>query len=320
MEQDSQAPKTLIEAIRYFSDDDTCLSFMVQLRWPDGVVKCPHCGSDAVTFLATQRRWKCHTAHARRQFSVKVGTIFEDSPLGLDKWLAATWLIANAKNGISSYEIHRALGITQKSAWFMLHRIRLAMQNGSLEKLRGQVEADETYIGGRLRNMHKGKRARMKADDERGLSSKTVVMGLLERGGKVRAFVVPDNTRHSVHPVVRENVEPGAELLTDAAQVYRPLGDTFVHGFVDHMQEYVKGHIHTQGLESFWSLLKRMLRGTYVSTEPFHLHRYVDEEAFRYNERQDDDAGRFLKALRGVAGRRLTYKTLIGEDMLPATT
>jgi transposase-like protein len=312
MEQTSRVPKTLVEAVRYFADDDICLSFLVQLRWPDGVVKCPHCGSTTVAFLANQRRWKCYGNHPRRQFSIKVGTIFEDSPLGLDKWLAATWLIANAKNGISSYEIARGLGITQKSAWFVLHRIRLAMQDGSLEKLRGQVEADETYIGGKLRNMHKRRRARMKAD-ERGLSSKTVVMGLLERGGRVRGFVVPDNTRHSVHPVVRENVEPGAELMTDAAQVYRPLGATFVHGFVDHVEAYVKGHVHTNGLEGFWNLLKRMMRGTYVSAEPFHLHRYVDEEAFRYNERKDNDGGRFVKALGGVTGRRLTYKGLIGQ-------
>ena len=151
---DTRTPTTLLDAVRFFKDPDVCLQFMVTMRWPDGVVKCPRCGSTRVGFLANQRRWQCSIRHDRRQFSVKVGTIFEDSPLGLDKWLPAVWQIVNCKNGISSYETARALGITQKSAWFLNHRIRKAMQAGTFEKVKGQVEADETFIGGLARFMH----------------------------------------------------------------------------------------------------------------------------------------------------------------------
>src|SRR5215211_914943 len=158
MEKQATFPKTLQEAVIYFSDLDTCTTFMAQIRWPEGVT-CPYCASKAVSYLSTRRKWKCMAKECHKQFSVKVGTVMEDSPIGLDKWLAAVWLITNAKNGISSYEIHRALGVTQKSAWFLLHRIRLAMQTGTFEKLSGQVEVDETFIGGKARNMHASKRA-----------------------------------------------------------------------------------------------------------------------------------------------------------------
>ncbi|HUF93757.1 MAG TPA: IS1595 family transposase, partial [Candidatus Limnocylindria bacterium] len=153
----ASAPQTLVEAVRFFADPDVCLSFLASLRWPDGNVACPQCGSTAVTFLSNQRRWKCRAKHPRAQFSIKVGTIFEDSPIGLDKWLPAVWMIVNDKNGISSYEVARALGVTQKSAWFMMHRIRLAMQRGGLDKFSGHVEADETFIGGAARFMHRRK-------------------------------------------------------------------------------------------------------------------------------------------------------------------
>jgi len=157
-----ETPKTLPEAVRYFRDPDVCLEFLAFIRWPDGVVKCPLCGSDKVHFLANQRRWKCSQKHERRQFSAKVGTIFEDSPLGLDKWLPAVWQVVNCKNGISSYETARVLGVTQKTAWFMNHRIRLAMQAGSFEKMTGEVEADETFIGGLARFMHKDKNSHLR--------------------------------------------------------------------------------------------------------------------------------------------------------------
>jgi transposase-like protein len=155
-----ETPRTLQQAIIHFSKPENCNTFMIAARWADGKVRCPQCGSDDVIYLEKARLFKCRTAHPKQKFSLKVGTIFEDSPLGLDKWLAAIWLIANAKNGISSYEIHRALGVTQKSAWFMLHRIRLAMQNGTLDKLSGHVEVDESWIGGKARNMHRSERAR----------------------------------------------------------------------------------------------------------------------------------------------------------------
>jgi transposase-like protein len=281
----------------------------VDVRW-GGRVVCPTCGSADVSFLSTRRVWKCREDHPRRQFSVKVGTIFEDSPIPLDKWLAAMWLIANAKNGISSYEIGRALGVTQKTGWFMLHRIRLAMESGSVERLRGRVEADETFIGGKVRNMHRTKRLRVMGSKRGGTYSKAIVMGMLERGGIVRARVIENIEGTTLRSVVRQNVEPGAEVITDAARGYLGLSADFIHNFIDHMTEYVRGHVHTNGMENFWSLLKRAIKGTYVSVEPYHLHRYVDEQAFRYNARRGKDADRFLLALRGIIGRRLTYRGL----------
>jgi transposase-like protein len=308
-------PQTLVDAVRYFSDPDTCLNFMVRLRWPNGVT-CPRCGSAEHSFISTRRLWKCKAC--RRQFSVKVGTIFEDSPLPLDKWLTAIWLIANAKNGISSWELHRALGITQKSAWFVLHRIRLAMQSGDFTKLKGEVEVDETFIGGKARNMHKSKRA--EKIHGTGGAGKEIVIGVLERGGKVRTKHIPNTKRRTVQDEVKAHVEPGANVYTDALPSYVGLAPDYVHEAVDHAKEYVRGNVHTNGLENYWSLLKRSIRGTYVSVEPFHLFRYLDEQAFRFNERKhaDDepktDAERFTILLGAVAGKRLTYKELTGND------
>jgi transposase-like protein len=318
MDNTVSAPETLLEAIRYFSDPDVCLSFMVQLRWPDGVVRCPTCGSNGTSFISTRRVWTCREDHERKQFSIKVGTIFEDSPIALDKWLAAMWLIANAKNGISSYEIARALGVTQKTAWFMLHRIRLAMEDGSVEKLRGRVEADETFIGGKVRNMHKTKKLRVMGSRRGGLYSKAIVMGMLERNTKkVRVKMIENTESVTLQATIRQNVDAGSELLTDSWMGYRGLSKDFLHGFVNHVKEYVHGHVHTNGLENFWSLLKRAIKGTYVNVEPYHLHRYVEEQAFRYNERLVKDGDRFLMVLRGIVGKRITCKQLTSA---PATT
>jgi transposase-like protein len=247
MEQGTPTPKALLEAVRYFSDPDTCQDFFVRLRWPNGVT-CPTCGSDAVTYLPAYRRWSCRTKHPKRQFSAKVGTIFEDSPLSLEKWLPAVWLIASAKNGISSYEIARALSITQKSAWFMLHRIRLAMETGTFEKMQGRVEVDETFIGGAARFMHRGKKEARRIGAR--AIGKTAVMGLLERHGpdktsRVRAFVVPTTRRAMLDPKVRENVGPGSEILTDALPSYDHLRDQYAHNVIDHAESYVRGHVHT---------------------------------------------------------------------------
>jgi transposase-like protein len=317
MEQDIATPKALLEAVRYFADPDVSQDFFVKLRWPDGV-RCPTCGSDAVTYLPNYRRWSCRTKHPKRQFSAKVGSIFEDSPLPLEKWLPATWLIANAKNGISSYEVARALSITQKSAWFMLHRIRLAMQAGSFEKMAGEVEVDETYIGGAARFMHK-KKLKARRIGKRAIG-KTAVMGLLERHGpdghsRVRAQVVHETKTRTLDPEVRRQVEPGTTVYSDALPSYRKLEDEYQHQVIDHAESYVRGKVHTNGLENFWSLVKRALKGTYVSVEPFHLFRYLDEEAFRFNERRDPigDGGRFVKVLRNATGRRLTHRQLTAE-------
>src|SRR5215210_1097914 len=306
----STAPATLLEAITYFSDPQVCLEFMVSLRWPDGVVECPTCGSRNVGFLPSRNLFQCRIKHAKRQFSIKVGTIFEDSPIGLEKWLPALWMIANDKNGISSYELHRALGVTQKTAWFMLHRIRLAMQTESFDKMSGVVEVDETFVGGKARNMHADKRAAKITG--RGMVGKTAVLGLLERHGpdghsRVRAGTVKDRQRKTLDPIVREHVEPGSEVMTDALKSYAALGDEYIHEFIDHAEAYVRGKVHTNGIENFWSLLKRALGGTYVSVEPFHLFRYVDEQAFRFNQRKVKDADRFVETVKQVAGKRLTF-------------
>lgn len=310
-------PATLVEAIRYFADAQVCHDFMVNLRWPDGVVKCHWCGSENVGFISTRRKWQCRNKECKKQFSTKVGTIFEDSPLGMDKWLPAVWLIANCKNGVSSHELARSLGVTQKSAWFMLHRIRLAMQAGSIEGdfLRGETEADETFIGGKARNMHKGKR---KAKGTGGVG-KAIVMGLLERGGKdkpskVRAKVLPNRKKAAVQEHLRANVYRGSEVFTDALPSYNGIEDEYAHQVVDHAECYVNGKVHTNGLENFWSLLKRGISGTYVSVMPFHLFRYIDEQAFRFNQRQGTDAGRFLATLLGVVGKRVTYAKLTAND------
>jgi transposase-like protein len=309
MENDN-FPKTLQKAIQYFSNPDNCIEFLIALRWPDGIVKCPRCDSDKVTYLAKSRVWKCYGKHDRAKFSIKVGSLMEDSPIGLDKWLAAIWLIANAKNGISSYEIHRAIGVTQKSAWFLLHRIRRAMQEGSFAKLVGSVEVDETFIGGLARNMHANKRPKLSRN---GIVGKVAVMGLLERQGKVRTVVLDGLTQEHLQPNVHKHVEQGSNVFSDAHGGYTGLESAYVHNVINHAVEYVRGNVHTNGIENFWSLLKRTLKGTYVSVEPFHLFRYLDEQAFRFNTRKGTDADRFVKAAAALTGKRLTYDQLIGK-------
>ncbi len=318
MDSQQPVPETLLGAIRYFADPDVCLAFVAALRWPDGRVTCPRCQGTEHSFLSTRRLWKCR--ECKRQFSVKVGTIFEDSPIGLDKWLPALWLVVNCKNGISSYEIARALGVTQKTGWFMGHRIRLAMQTGSFGKMSGEVEVDETFIGGRARFMHKHKRAQKIKG--RGPMGKTAVMGLLERHGedghsRVRTKVVPNVKRKSLTPEVKQHVEKGSEVFTDTLKSYTELATDYVHGVINHAEKYVEGKIHTNGMENFWCLFKRAIKGTYVSVEPFHLHRYLDEETFRFNSRKGGDGMRFLKVAVGIIGKRIMYRDLIGE---PATT
>jgi transposase-like protein len=322
MEQNSAAPETLVEAVRFFADPDVCLSFVASLRWADGNVACPTCGSQDVLFLTNQRRWKCRENHPRRQFSIKVGTIFEDSPIPLDKWLPAVWMIVNEKNGISSYEVGRALGITQKSAWFMMHRIRLAMQRGGFDKMTGEVEVDETFIGGKARFMHRAKRAAKITGT--GGKDKSAVVGLLERHGpdghsRVRVKPVPNVRRATLAPEVRAHVKPGTAVYTDALKSYEELAPDYAHEVIDHAEAYVKGKVHTRGLENLWSLLKRGIKGTYVSVEPFHLFRYRDEQAFRFNARKTTDARRFVAVLRTIIGRRLTYRDLIGQGDLATT-
>jgi len=302
---------TLQQAIVYFSNPANCREYLVARRWPNGV-ECPRCGGKSVTFLEKYNRWQCGARHDARQFTAKTGTIFEDSPLGVDKWLMAMWQVVNCKNGVSSYEVHRAIGVTQKTAWFMDHRIRHALTMGTINKLSGQIEADETFIGGKARNMHKGKRAEKITGT--GGKDKTPVMGILERGGKVVTKVVPNRKKKALQSEIREHVLAGSALFTDALKSYEGLSE-FQHEVVDHAIEYVRGEVHTNGLENFWSLLKRTLGGTYVSVEPYHLFRYLDEQAFRYNNRKGmNDGQRFDLAVRQIVGKRLTWDQLTGKQ------
>ncbi len=325
MDTETGFPKTLQEAIKYFADDGRAFDYMKKIRWPDGVVRCPRCDCDQVSFISTRKLWTCKTCKEKKQFTLKVGTIFEDSPIKFDKWICAIWLIANAKNGISSYELGRSLGVCQKTGWFMLQRIRLAMQQGSVMKMKGLVEADESFIGGLARNMHKVKREKMKNLSSggkrraRGTVGKTAVMGLLERNSpekhsRVRVKVVETVRRHDLENQVRDHVEKGSEVITDQLRSYNKLHDEYVHNVINHAECYAKGHVHVNGLENFWALLKRGIKGTYVSVEPFHLFRYLDEQAFRFNERKDNDQGRFEKAISGIIGRKVTWASLTGKD------
>ena len=268
---------------------------------------------DNVKFSEKRRTWTCAKHHAKREFSIKIGTVMEDSPIPLDKWLTATWLVTNCKNGISSYEIARDVKVTQKSAWFMLHRIRLAMQDDFFgSKLGGEVEVDETFIGGKARNMHVSERKRRITGT--GGKDKTAVVGILERGGKIRASVIPSRRRKVLQDEVRKHVTAGAALYTDALLSYEGLASDYAHQVVDHATQYVDGRVHTNGLENFWSLLKRGISGTYVSVEPFHLFRYLDEQMFRFNNRKDiDDAGRFDMVVSQIVGKRLTFAELTGK-------
>jgi transposase-like protein len=308
--KEKSSPETLQEAITLFADPKKAHDFMCSVLWPNGKPQCPHCGSENVgTFSGKRMVSNCKAC--KKQFTVKMGTIFGDSPLALGKWLPAVWLIVNAKNGISSYELGRSLGVTQKTAWFMLHRIRLAMQNGTLVKIGGEVEVDETFIGGKSRFKHQGKKAL-----QSGWKEMTPVQGLLQRhatGSKVITRVIKNTRKGTVQGNIREYVLKGSEVFTDALRSYMGLNSDYAHSVIDHAECYAKGKVHTNGLENFWCLLKRGIKGTYVSVEPFHLFRYLDEQAFRFNERKDCDSGRFMTAIKGIVGKSLSYVDLVGK-------
>src|SRR5579862_9266937 len=308
--------KTLQQAIIHYSDPENCREFMANLRWPDGKPKCPHCGSEDVSYLPNAKVYKCYAkpAHDKAKFSLKVGTIFEESLIGLEKWLPVMWMLVNCKNGVSSWEIHRSIGVTQKTAWFMLQRARLAMKGESSIKLSGEVEADETFVGGRIQNMHKKSKRLERAKTSGNAWGKTIVLGLLQRDGDVRAAVAPSRQKHHINSHLDKNVEPGSKLYTDELPVYNQVSPEFKREFVNHLESYVEGRVHTNGLENFWSLLKRTLKGTYVSVDPAHLQRYVDEQVFRYNNRKDlDDADRFIAIMSGIVGKRITYAEVTGK-------
>lgn len=317
MQSSKALPETLQQAILYFADLDKALEFLTAFRWADGKPTCPWCGSQENSFVSTRRIWKCKGC--RKQFSIKAGTVIEDSPIGLDKWMPAIWMIVNDKNGISSYELARGLAVGQKTAWFMLHRIRLAMKNGSLDKLSGEVEADETFVGGKIGNMNTKAKARKLLRGDRlvggGTVGKTIVMGLLERHGNARVKVLSKRRIGNVQGEIKKHVEQGSAVFTDQLQSYRGLIAEYAHDVIDHTEAYVKGNVHTNGMENFWSLFKRMLKGTYVSVEPYHLQAYADEQCFRFNNRKLTDAERFTIAVSQIVGRRITFNELIGKTV-----
>ncbi len=312
MKDKAKPPKTLQQAMQYFSEEQVCIDTVAALRWPDGPV-CPACGHKEHYYLKTQRRWKCKDCH--KQFTVKLGTIFEDSAVSLTKWLPALWLLVNCKNGISSYELAKDLAVTQRTAWFMLHRLRKALQSGSVVKLGGsggEIEVDETFIGGKARNMHIDVKQRRITGT--GGKDKAAVMGILERGGHVRTVVIQDRRKKTLQAEVKRHVASGSALYSDALKSYNGLASEYAHQVIDHAEKYVDGRVHTNGLENFWSLLKRGISGTYVSVEPFHLFRYLDEQSFRYNNRKEmKDADRFNLALSQIAGKRLTLAEVTGK-------
>jgi len=325
-----EQPKTLQRAIQHFADEQVCIDTVAALRWPNGP-ECPACGHKEHYYLKTQKRWKCKECY--KQFTVKLGTIFEDSPIPLQKWLPALWMLVNCRNGVSSYEIHRALDVSQKAAWFMLHRLGLALRTGSLDKMGGpdsEVEADETFIGQKSQNMHKSRKLHFQrlrneyADKNSPMNSryygKTAVMGILDRDQrKVRATVIPNTKRETLQNIIFKEIHHGTKLYTDQAVSYDKLAEKYAHEVVNHLEGYVQGRVHTNGLENFWSLLKRSLHGSYVAVEPFHLFRYVDEQVFRFNHRKDEngkkltDLQRFQAALSQVAGKRLTFDEVTGK-------
>jgi transposase-like protein len=324
-------PRSLQEAIAYFADPERAFVYAVNLRWPGKVITCPRCGCERHSFLRTRLMWFCKGC--KKQFSVKVGTIFEDSPLGMDKWMTAFWMVCNCKNGVSSAEMARTLKITQKSAWFMLHRVREVIKNNSVEKLGstgGAVESDETFIGPKPQRMHKDRRIKLeqlRGQQRRGdmYVGKTAVHGMLDRDTReIRCKVVPNIKRETLQNEILNNIQYGSRIYTDEAPVYHDLGksEAFIHEVVNHTREYVRGQVTTNGLENFWSLFKRNLRGTYVSVEPFHLDRYLDEQVFRFNnrggkkpEQRVTDAQRFEKAMSMTSGKRLTYAQLTGKGV-----
>jgi transposase-like protein len=317
-----KAPQTLQQAIQHFSDYENCRQFMIAMRWPDGKVRCPRCGSERVTWLEKAKLYFCPAKHEKQKFSLKVGTIFEDSPIRLQEWLPAMWLLCNAKNGISSYELHRALGVTQKTAWFMLHRIRAAMKDGRKHKFGfgGPVESDEAFIGPNPAKMNRVQRKKYAIErNKSAMIAKTAVHGMLDRElRQVRAKVIPAATRHVLQGAILANVTPFAKVYTDEAAAYDGLSRNYVHQVINHSIEYVRGQVHTQGIENFWSLLKRTLKGTYVAVEPFHLDAYLDEQVYRYNNRATkdnplNDADRFALAVSQIHGKRLTYAELTGK-------
>ena len=305
MSHGAQQFDSLLELVQAFPTEQHAIDHLRTLRWgvDDERAYCPHCGSTRVMHFADNRNHKCHDC--RKRFSIKVGTIFQDSKISLVKWFMAIWLITSHKKGIASTQLAKDIKVTQKTAWFMLHRLRHAAETKSFQApLDGDVEVDETYIGGKSKNMHaKDRKARKQYD-------KATVMGVKQRNGELRTQHVPAATRDVLQGTVRDNVAPGSRVHTDGDVKYRGLSADYNHAYVNHAAgEYVREGVHTNSIESVWALFKRQLTGTHHWVSKKHLQAYLNEMTWRMNRREMDEGVRVNDLLKHVDGR-LTYKAL----------
>lgn len=301
--------KSLLQVLDYFKEEETCIAYLANSRWGDAPC-CPHCG-DVGAYL-TNRGFKCKAKECHKKFTVTTGTIFESTKISLRTWFVAMYLCTAHKKGISSLQLSRDLNITQKTAWFLLHRIREMLNSNITDKLNGIVEIDETYVGGKTKNKSNKKRKDIKESGY--VDDKTAVLAFVERGGDVRTIVL-DSTRataEDVVPLIRSNVNTDATIITDSSTMYASLKRSYDHEAVNHVQhEYVRGIAHTNTVEGFFGQLKRGIIGIYHNVSPKHLHRYCHEFGHRWNTRKVTDVTRFEDAIKNVNNVRLTYNDLI---------
>lgn len=305
---------SLLELIEYFKDEQTCVDYFQIKRW-NGNPVCPHCNNKVVYKFSDNKRFKC--AACRKQFTVKVGTIFEDSKIPLRKWFVAVYLITSHKKGISSHQLAKDLKVTQKTAWFMLHRIRFALAQGSFEAPLGNeqgesiIEVDETFVGGKNKNRHANKK--VENSQGRSVKDKTPVLGMIERGGILKAMQVPDTKSETIQPIIDQEVITGNIVVTDEWWGYKQINAAYEHFCINHANgEYANGLAHTNNIEGFWSLFKRSIIGIYHFVSTKHIQKYVDEAVFRYNTRHINEGVRVRSMLTKTQGR-LKYKTLIAK-------